>query len=258
MIDSHCHLDFDLFDGQRDELLAEAKAAGVHTIINIGTDLESSARSVELAKQNEMVYATVGIHPHDAKKADRKALDRIRELAGKPKVVGIGEIGLDYYRDLSPRPVQREAFRRQLELAVDLSLPVVVHSRESFEETVEIIDEYAASLVGGVFHCFPGTLSDAHKVFELGFVISVGGVITFEKAKMASVAAEAPLESIIIETDAPYLAPAPYRGKTNRPALVRYVCQKLADLQGLGLAETERVTDRTCRKLFGLVDTFGG
>lgn len=258
MIDSHCHLDFDVFDGQRDELLAEANDAGVHTIINIGTDLESSARSVELAARHEMVYATVGFHPHDARKADSKGLDRIRELAGKPKVVGIGEIGLDYYRDLSPRPVQREAFRRQLELAVDLSLPVVIHSRESFEESVEIISDYATSLVGGVFHCFPGNLEDAVKVFELGFVISVGGIITFERAKMAAVAAGAPLDKIIIETDAPYLAPVPHRGKTNRPALVQYVCRKLADLQGLSLAETEKITDRTCRKLFRLVDTFGG
>lgn len=258
MIDSHCHLDFDVFDGQRDELLKEARTAGVHTIINIGTDLESSARSVELAAQNEMVYATVGIHPHDAKKADGKAIDRIRELAAMPKVVGIGEIGLDYYRDLSPRPIQVKAFRRQLELAVELSLPVVIHSRESFAETVEIIRDYAASLAGGVFHCFPGTLSEAEEVFELGLIISVGGVITFEKSRMASVAAEAPSDKIIIETDAPYLAPTPHRGKTNRPSLVRYVCQKLADLQGLSLAQTEKMTDRTCNKLFGLVDTFGG
>lgn len=258
MIDSHCHLDFDKFDGRRDEALAEALAAGVHTVINIGVDLASSGRSVQLAEEHRMVYATVGVHPHDAKTLDAPALARLRELAEYEKVVAIGEIGLDFYRDLSPREVQRKAFRQQLDLAVETGLPVVIHTRESFRETVEIVREYAHRLQGGVFHCFPGEINEAHEVMDLGFVISVGGVITFGDTRMAKVAQAAPLDKVILETDAPFLTPAPFRGKTNFPAYVRYVYKRMAELKQMPLAEVERTVDRTVQKLFGLVETFGG
>ncbi len=258
MIDSHCHLDFDAFDGRRSEEIEEARRQGVHTIINIGTDIASSEKSIRLAEEHDNVYATVGIHPHDARHLDDSALKRLRELAAHAKVVAVGEIGLDYYRDLSPRSKQKEAFVRQLELAAEVNKPVVIHTRESFDDTLAIVQGYAGAIPGGVFHCFPGTEDDARDVFAAGFIISVGGVITFNKARMATVAAAVPLDKVILETDAPYLTPAPFRGKQNRPAYVRFVYEKLAELRDIGKAEVERIVDRTCRKLFRLVEVFGG
>ncbi len=258
MIDTHCHLDFDVYNDRRDEIVAEANAAGVHTIINIGVDPDSSVRSVELAHTYDSIYAAVGVHPHDAKTLNDEVEHQIRELAHRPKVVAIGEIGLDYYRNLSPRSVQRRAFCRQMEMAVELGLPIVIHTRESFQETVDIVREYAADLTGGVFHCFPGNVDDAFEVIDLGFAVSFGGVITFKNAKMAHVATRVPLDKIILETDAPFLSPEPYRGKENHPAYVMYVYRKLAELRGISVKETEQVVDRTAQKLFRLVDTYGG
>ncbi|MCK4372945.1 MAG: TatD family hydrolase, partial [candidate division Zixibacteria bacterium] len=185
MIDSHCHLDLEPFHNRLDDVLSAARDAGVHTIVNIGADLDSSRRSVELATTHEMIYAAVGVHPHDARTLDDNVLAEFRDLAVHDKVVAIGEIGLDFYRDLSPRPVQKKAFRRQLELAVTLNMPVVIHTREAFLDTVEIVRDYAADLPGGVFHCFPGSVEDAHEVFDLGFIIGVGGVITYKGSRMA-------------------------------------------------------------------------
>jgi TatD DNase family protein len=258
MIDSHCHLDFDAFDNRRDQVVADAERAGVNIIVNIGIDVATSRRSVELAERYDAVYAAVGIHPHDANTFDRTTTASLKELARHPKVVAIGEIGLDYYRDLSPRETQRKVFRNQLELATELDLPVVIHSRESLGETISIVEEYALSLPGGVFHCFPGDVNDACAVFDLGFVISVGGVITFKNSRMSRVASEVPLDNILLETDAPFLAPEPFRGKTNCPAYVTYVCRKLAELRHIPGKEAEETTDRTCRKTFRLAETFGG
>ena len=257
MIDSHCHLDFDQFDGRRDEVLQAARAAGVHTVVNIGVDLASSVKSVRLAGQYDMVYASVGVHPHDARTLDDETHDRLEELIGHDKVIAVGEIGLDYYRDLSPRKVQRAAFRRQLELAVEHGLPVVIHTRKALDEAVEIMRDYAPRLAGGVFHCFEGDTDSVDGVFDLGLIISVGGVVTFKNSQMSRVAAAVPLEKMILETDAPFLTPVPFRGKTNSPAHVRYVYEKVAELKGIPVTEVERVVDRTCRKLFRLVETFG-
>ncbi len=257
MIDSHCHLDFDQFDGRRDEVLEAARTAGVHTVVNIGVDLASSIKSVQLAEQYDMVYASVGVHPHDARTLDDETRDRLEELIGHDKVIAVGEIGLDYYRDLSPRKVQRAAFRRQLELAVEHGLPVVIHTRKALDEAVEIMRDYAPRLAGGVFHCFEGDTDSVDGVFDLGLIISVGGVVTFKNSQMSRVAAAVPLEKMILETDAPFLTPVPFRGKTNSPAHVRYVYEKVAELKGIPVTEVERVVDRTCRKLFRLVETFG-
>ncbi len=258
MIDSHCHLDFDAFDGRREQAIRDANRVGVHTIINIGVDIPTSERSIELAEQYEAIYATIGIHPHDAKILDDQALNQLRRLATHPKVVAIGEIGLDYYRNLSPHEVQKTAFQKQLELAAELNKPVVIHTRESFRDTVDIVTRYADRLPGGIFHCFPGTVEDAYEVIAMGFVISVGGVITFNKAKMATVAAEVPLDKIVLETDSPYLTPVPFRGKQNQPAYVSYVYKKLAELRNLPLSEVETQVDRTCQKVYRLVETFEG
>ncbi len=257
MRDSHCHLDSKVFNGRHDDLINEARSAGVHTIVNIGADLPSSKASVALAAKYPSIYATVGIHPHDAKTLNEGTFAELTVLARQPKVVAIGEIGLDYYRDMSPRPVQREAFQRQLELAIQLKMPVVIHTREAMADTMAIIREYSRSLVGAVFHCFPGDINDANRVFELGFIISVGGVISYKNSGMSQVAAQVPLDKIMLETDAPYLTPMPHRGETNRPAYVRLVAQKLAELRGTSESEVEKVPDRTCRKFYRLVETFG-
>ncbi len=258
MIDSHCHLDGKEYRGHLDEIIANAQSAGVLTMVNIGADLPSSAKSVELAEKNPNIYATVGVHPHDASTYNDETEMRLREFLRNKRVVAIGEIGLDYYRDLSPRPIQKQVFRRQLELAVENKFPVVIHTRESFQDTLEIVRDYSGKLAGGVFHCFPGTVKEAMAVIELGFYVSVGGIITFPKAKMADIAISVPLESILLETDSPYLTPVPFRGKTNQPAYIRYIRNRLAQLRGIATEEVDTVTDRNCRKLYRLVETFEG
>lgn len=258
MIDSHCHLDFKDFNSNRLEIIKSALSSGIHTLINIGADLESSKRTAKLTSEFDCIYGTVGIHPHDAKTYDKNAEEEIYRLLENNKIVGIGEIGLDFYRDLSPRDIQKLVFRKQLEIAIEKNLPVVIHTRESFRETVEIVRDYAKLLPGGVFHCFPGTVDEAYEVINLGFHIGIGGVVTFAKAKMADVAKEIPLEHILLETDCPYLAPVPFRGKPNQPAYVKYVADKIAELKKIKLAEVEKITDRNCQKLFRLVDVFGG
>ena len=257
MIDSHCHLDFKQFDGRRDQVIADANAAGVHTIINIGVDLETSRRSVELAEEYDCVFATVGVHPHDARTMTDAALAELRGMARHERVKAIGEIGLDFYRTLSPRDTQQAVFRRQLELAVEMKMPVVIHTRQAMRETIEIIRDYASRLPGGVFHCFPGDDRDAFEVIEMGFAVAVGGTITFPNSRMARMATAAPLDKILLETDAPFLAPEPYRGKTNQPAYIPYVCRQLAKLKQIPTSEVEKITDRNCQKLFRLVDVLG-
>ncbi len=258
MIDSHCHIDFNDYDKNRPDIIKEALSSGVHTIINIGADLQTSRNSVELAQRYDCVYASVGVHPHDAKTYDNNVEKELLKLMGHHKVKAVGEIGLDFYRDLSPRNVQEKVFRRQLEIAIDQKLPIVIHTRDSFEETIKIVREYKSKLSGGVFHCFPGTAEDAHRVIDMGFYISVGGVITYPKAKMAQTAKEVPIEKILLETDSPYLTPVPYRGKTNQPAYVRYVRNKLAELKEMSVTEVEKITDRNSQKMYGLVDIFEG
>lgn len=258
MTDSHCHLDFKEFRGRLDSVIEAARQAGVHTMVNIGADLETSRNSVSLAEKHEPVYATVGIHPHDAKTYNDDVAAELTALLGNGKVVAIGEIGLDYYRDLSPRPIQKKVLCQQLELAVKHQMPVVIHTREAFHETFEIVKEYSSRLPGGIFHCFPGTVEEAMQVIGIGFHISVGGVITFPNSRMATVAASVPLDRILLETDSPYLAPVPHRGKTNQPAYLRVIAEKLATLRNVNVEEIERVTDRNCRKVYRLEETFGG
>ncbi len=258
MIDSHCHIDFKEFTGRTEMVVKDALDAGVHTLINIGADLQTSINSFELSQQYDCLYATVGIHPHDARTYNTDVENRLKEFAGKDKIVAIGEIGLDYYRNLSPREVQVKVFKRQLELAVETGLPIVIHSRESLKETIGIVRDYSNSLSGGVFHCFPGDINDANTVIDMGFYVSFGGVITFPGARMADVAAETPMERILLETDSPYLTPVPFRGKVNQPAYVKYVRDKLAELRGISIEEVEKITDRNCRKLFRLVEIIEG
>jgi len=258
MIDSHCHLYIDASPQKQDEIVKSAVESGVDTIICIGIDAKSSRQSVELADKYQSVYATVGLHPHDAKKYNDTLIMELQRLAGHKKVVAIGECGLDYYRNLSPKDMQIKAFQAQLELAAEINKPVVIHTRESLEDAIATVSDFKSKLVGGVFHCFPGNAADAERIFDLGFHVSFGGVITFKNSEMSKVAGFVDLDRVILETDAPYLTPEPFRGKPNCPAYVRYVYEKLAELRAVSFQKIERTIDRNCRKLFRLVETFEG
>lgn len=256
MIDTHCHLDFKEFDRDREDVIVRAAEFGVDRLINIGADKDSSRRSYSLATSYENIFCTLGVHPHDAKTLTDDFLDDVTAMAESSKVVGVGEIGLDYYRDLSPRDIQKKAFRTQLELAEKLGLPVVIHVREAMEDAVDIVKDFVGR-VTGVFHCFPGDIDDARRVMKMGFYISVGGVITYKNSGMARMAVEADIERILLETDCPYLTPVPHRGKRNEPAYVKLAGRKLAELKGIDFEEIEKITTRNAEKLFGLVETFG-
>ena len=256
MIDTHCHIDFKDFDRDRDEVIRQAAQAGVDRLINIGADIPSSRRAVALAESHANIFATIGVHPHDAKTLTPAFLAEMEKMAAHPKVVGIGEIGLDYYRDMSPRDIQRKAFVQQLDLAVRLNLPVVIHVREAMDDALAIIQDYIGR-IEGVFHCFPGTIELARRVQTMGFHISVNGVMTYKNSKMAEVGRLADLEKMLIETDCPYLTPMPHRGQRNSPAYVKLVLEYLAGLRGMKVGDVERITTRNAERLFRLVETFG-
>jgi len=256
MIDTHCHIDFPDFDRDREEIIVQAAEFGVDRLIDIGADKASTRRAFDLANAYENIYCTVGIHPHDSKTLSRDFMAEMETMAENPKVVGIGETGLDYYRNLSPHDIQKKAFKEQLDLAVNLDLPVVIHVREAMDDAMAIVRDYAGKLTG-VFHCFPGTVEQAARVIDMGFHISVNGVMTYKNSKMQRLGAEVDLNRILIETDCPFLTPVPHRGKRNVPAYVRYVCAKLAELRQTSRDEIDKITTRNAEKLFHLVETFG-
>jgi TatD DNase family protein len=257
-VDSHCHIDGPEYDADRDEVIARAREAGVKAMLNVGTgDPHSGAfeRAVELAETYDGIYAAIGVHPHDAKLFDEAAEARLIELARRSnEVVAWGEIGLDYHYDYSPRDVQREVFRRQLRLARELSLPVVIHSRESGEDTIAILrEELSGYERAGVLHCFGGSLAMAQSAIELGFFISFAGNVTFKKADaLREVAAQIPLDRLLIETDCPYLTPVPFRGRRNEPARVVETARFLAELRGVDLEEFGDLTTNNFSRLFNL------
>jgi TatD DNase family protein len=260
LIDSHAHLDSPKFDADRGVVLERAKAAGVAVLISVGADLASSRRAVELAEGDDAIYATVGIHPHDAKTLDGEALAALRELAQRPRVVAIGEIGLDFYRDLSPRDVQRRAFQAQLGWAARLGKPVVIHDRDAHDEILEILTGWArglgsVSLEGrlGVLHTFSGDLAMAERAIDLGFYISISGPVTYRNARQLPEIVQAlPLDRLLVETDCPYLAPHPYRGKRNEPAHVQWVAKRIAELKNLAFEEVAAATTANAQHLFDL------
>lgn len=249
MIDSHCHLNDPKLYVDLDGVLERARAVGVESFIVPGYDLISSERAYEIAISNQGIYALVGIHPHDANIYDDGVERRLEELLKNDKVVGLGEIGLDYYYDNSPREKQREVFIRQLELARKIGKPVVIHSRDAFLETFEIIRDYGKGLKG-VFHCFSGSYESAMRVIkELGFYISLAGPVTFKNAREPlEVATRIPLEYLLIETDCPYLAPHPFRGKQNEPAYLPFIADRIGEVRGLSIIEA---TVENTRRLFG-------
>ncbi len=253
-IDTHCHLDFKDFDTDRDEAIARAQKAGIGLLVDVGSSPEGSRRAVELAGRYECVYAAVGIHPHDALTATPEVLEKIRALALAPKVVAIGEVGLDYYRDLSPRDEQQRVFRFFLTLAKELKLPLIIHSRESHADTIALLTEaFPAGGARGVMHCFSGGEAFLKESLALGFYISFSGALTFKNAdKLRSVARQVPTERLLIETDAPFLSPQAYRGQRNEPAYLLHTAEELARLHGLTSADIARVTTHNARELFGI------
>ena len=231
MIDSHTHLYDPVFDADRDDVIRRAREAGISAVISIGCDLETSRRAVDLADRYEMIYATVGVHPHEVKHLDDAGLAELQKLAAHKKVVGYGEIGLDYYYLHSPKETQQRQFRRQIGLAKELGLPIVVHSRDAKSDTLAILKEEGAETVGGVMHCFTGDLEMARTAIRMNFYISFSGVLTFANAgALREVARALPLERILVETDCPYLSPVPNRGRRNEPAYIRHTADALARL----------------------------
>src|SRR5215218_6414148 len=256
-IDSHAHIDGEEFDADRDEVVARAREAGVRAILNVGTGDPHGAnfeRAVAVAERYEGVYAAVGVHPHDAKLYDEAAERLILEFVRGARVVAVGEIGLDYHYDNSPRDVQREVFARQLRLARAEGLPVIIHSRDADEETLEILRaEYAGTERGGVMHCFGGGPALAEGALGLGFYISFAGNVTFKKAEpLREVARTVPPERLLVETDCPYLAPVPHRGRRNEPAHVAATARFLAELRGVSVEELGRATSENFSRLFGV------
>lgn len=253
LIDSHAHLDDKRFETDRAETIARAAENGVSRILNPGSDMFSSARAVELAEANAGIYAAVGIHPHDAKETREADYSQLAAWAAYPKVVAIGEIGLDYHYDFSPRATQQAVFIRQLDLARQVNKPVIIHDREAHADLLAIVKKEAVG-VGGVFHCFSGSLEMLRDVLQLGFYVSFAGPITFANArKLPEVAREVPIERLLIETDSPYLTPEPYRGRRNEPAYVRYVVDKLAAVRGMEPELIAQATAENAQRLFGIV-----
>ncbi len=248
LIDTHAHLFYEQYADQMDAVLARAAEAGVGAIICVGLDLETSRAAIALAERYPNMWATVGVHPHDAKDAPPDALERLAELARHPRVVAVGETGLDYYRNLSPPEVQRDLFRGQLALAGKLNLPVVVHNREADEDVLAELRR--AGHEQGVVHCFSSAPEVARQVLELGFHISFTGTVTFGKNHNEAVLQEVGLERVMVETDCPYLSPVPRRGKTNEPAYLAYTAGKIGAICGLSLDEVARRTTATALGLF--------
>lgn len=253
LFDSHAHLDDNRFDADRDEAIQRAEQNGVTGIINIGADMASSARSVELAARHSGIYAAVGIHPHDAKDATDGDYEKIAQWAARePKVVAIGEIGLDYYYDWSPRDVQQTVFIRQIDVARQVGKPIIIHDRDAHGDLLAIVKKEAQGMTG-VFHCFSGSLEMAQEVIKLGFYVSIAGPVTFEKsAKLKEIASAVPLDRLLVETDSPYLTPNPYRGRRNEPAHVRFVAEEIACLRNLPLEVVAKATTANVRRLFGI------
>ncbi len=252
MIDTHAHLQWRDFDQDREQVIKRAIESGVRRIVNIGYDLRASREAAQIAHNKEEVYAAVGIHPHNAKTLDNKALEELRELAQDSKVLAIGEIGLDYYRNLSPKTTQKEAFEQQIRLAKDLGLPVVIHDREAHSDLLKILRKYGKD-VTGVMHCYSGSLEMAEEMISLGYSISIAGPVTYPNArKLHELVERIPERSIVLETDCPWLSPQSRRGKRNEPSYILETAGRVAELKHMSLGELAKVTSRNATSLFRL------
>lgn len=252
LIDTHTHLDDARYNDDRDAMIARAREAGVEAFVTIGCDLATSQAAVAIANQHPFVYASVGVHPHEVKHISDGWYDQLRRLVNNKKVVAYGEIGLDYHYNHSSPKEQRERFREQIQLARELNLPVIVHTREAQDDTMTILKEEKASEIGGVFHCFSGDAWLAKDALDLGFYLSFSGILTFQNATMLrDIAKNTPLDRVLIETDCPYLTPVPHRGKRNEPAYVVHVAKQLAAIHlELSLEQIEQRTTENAKRLF--------
>jgi len=252
LADSHAHLEMNDFDRDRDEVIRRAENAGVDLIITVGTTLDDCRKAVSIANKYKNVYAAIGIHPHEVKDIDETTYETLKKLAKMDKVVAFGEIGLDFFRNLSPRDVQIRRFGEQLELASEIGLPIIIHDRDAHQETLEMLGGWKGKH-RGVVHCFSGNYKMAEKCLEMGFFISIPGAITFGKSeKLQDVIRHIPVTDILVETDAPYLTPHPNRGKRNEPAYVIHTARKVAEIKGLSLEELASVTYQNTRNVFGI------
>jgi TatD DNase family protein len=251
VIDSHCHLSSSRFKKDRAETLARARAAGVSVIIEVGYDVASSERAVRLAAQEPDIRASAGVHPHEVEKTPAGAIDEIRRLAGEPRVVAIGEIGLDFFRNLSPQEMQREWFARQLELATDLDLPVIIHTRDAMDEMLDTLERLAPPR-RGVLHCYSGNAAQARRAVDLGFYLGFGGTLTYGEESLEEAARVTPREKLLLETDAPYLVPEPRDTKRNEPSLLPRVRSRLAEIRGEKEEEVDAFTTENTIRLFAL------
>ncbi len=253
-IDSHAHLDLPEFKKDMDDVIKRAKESGIENIITIGIGIKECQAAIKIADAYSFIYASIGIHPHNAKSLDLKALDFLEENAKNKKVVALGEMGLDFFRNHSSREDQIRAFRAQLDLAKSIKLPVVIHDRDAHAETLSMLEEEKNGLNGGVIHCFSGDSEMAFKCIDMGFYISIPGTVTFKNAKKQhEVVKKIPIEKLIIETDCPFLAPVPYRGKRNEPLYVTHVAEAISRIKNMPVEEVARITTANSKKLFSLV-----
>lgn len=251
IFDTHAHYDDGQFDEDREELFASMAENGVGTIVNVSASYASCERVTDMVRDYPFLYAAVGVHPDEVGDLNEESFARMKALFTREKVVGVGEIGLDYYWEKESHEIQKKWFIRQLELAGELGLPVVIHSREAAADTMEIMKRYAKGLKG-VIHCYSYSREMAKEYVKMGFYIGVGGVVTFKNArKLKETVEEIPLASIVLETDCPYLAPVPYRGKRNHSAYIRYVAEEVARLKGLSCEEVIRQTEKNAKELYG-------
>ncbi len=253
LIDSHCHLDMSAYADDLDTVLSRSKVHGLQAIISIGVDESSSISAIKLAKKYPMVKATVGVHPHDVEHIDKETYERLRDLIShnREHIVAYGEIGLDFAKQYADPTTQKNEFRTQLVLAKELNLPVVIHDRDAHEDTLEILQQESPFPNKGVMHCFSGDIHLAHKIMDLGFLISIPGVVTFKNGtKLQQVAKEVPLESLILETDGPFLSPVPWRGKRNEPSYLLYTAEKIAQLKRIRIEKVAEQTSKNVQDLF--------
>jgi len=252
-IDSHAHLFYPNFNGEVDDVIQRAKGAGVNYIIVPGTDLATSKKAIELAEEYDEVYAAVGVHPHDTTEWNVSFLDKLEEFTNHPKVIAIGEIGLDYYYDFAPKDNQIEAFKAQIELAIKVDLPIIVHNRESNEDIMEIVRSYKDTTLRGQFHCFAGSTVDATELISMGHFISFTGNITFKKAdNLREILNSVDLEKLLLETDSPFMTPVPYRGKRNEPSNIPLIAEKIAEVHNVSMEDVSRITNYNTYKLYGI------
>lgn len=253
LFDTHAHLNAEQFEDDLEEVIERAQQEGVANMVIVGFDRPTIQKAMELIERYDFMYASIGWHPVDAIDMTDDDLAWIEELAAHPKVVALGEMGLDYYWDKSPKEIQKEVFRKQIRLAKKVNLPIVIHNREATADIIEILKEEGADEVGGIMHCFSGSPETARECVELNFYISLGGPVTFKNAKKPKeVAAEIPLEKLLIETDCPYLTPHPFRGKRNEPSYVKLIAEQIADIKGIPLEEVAAITTKNAKVLFAI------